>query len=138
MKNRPYSEFDLIMEEIDKTGGNLSKVARDLGLDYFALKQRFMPQRTSGMYRPALGPEPADIRTLGRPKFQQYVIAVKRQGSEWPAKYRDVILDARKKFDAGTHEMFQTTDNGWVVQYLIPRLRPVKPRRFFSTLEDLV
>ncbi len=136
--NKPYSEIDLIMEEIDKTGGNLSKVARDLGLNYFALKERFSPQQTTGMYRPALGPFPADIRTLGRPKFQHYVIAVKRQGSGWPEKYREVLEDARRKFDAGTHEMFQTNDNGWVVQYLIPRIRPVKRRYFFSTLEGAV
>jgi len=132
------NEASLILEEIRATGGNLSKVARVLGVDYFALKSRFGPTTTSGPpFRPALGPEPADIRTLGRPGFEQFVIAIKRQGGTWPEKYREVIEDARRKFDAGTHEMFQTPNNGWVVLYLIPRLRPTKRRNFFSSMGEV-
>ena len=134
------TQSSLIEEEIERSGGNLSLVARALGLNYFGLKDR--QQRLSTQARnigvsPALGPEPDDISVLGRSGFQHNVIAVKRQGQAWPAHFDAVIADARAKFDAGTHEMFQTSDNGWVVQYLIPRLKPTSRRKFFSTLEYL-
>lgn len=135
MLNRTSNENALIQEELKRTKGNISKVARILGLDYMALRARVQSEQTpQGVYRPALGPEPVDIGALGRPGFQQHVIAVKRAGHEWPDKYDEVIASARKLFDAGTHEMFQTPSNGWVVQYLIPRTRPTRPRRFFATM----
>jgi hypothetical protein len=126
------NESKLIAEEIKNSGGNLSHVARVLGVDYHALKQRF-PQHTSTL--PVNhDPEPDEISMLGRKGFRQYVIAVKRSGHAWPEKYKNAIEDARKKFDAGTHEMFQTNWNGWVVQYLIPYLVPRDRRQFFSTM----
>lgn len=132
--------YSLINEELKRTGGNISKVARALGLDYHALKERqnrvASQQRNTGVH-PATGPEPEDIRVLGREGFQRNVIAVKRQGYNWPEHFAAAIADARQKFDAGTHEMFQTSDNGWVVQYLIPRLKPTARRRFFSTMTVL-
>lgn len=128
----------LIREEMKRTNDNVSKVARALGLDYHALRERqqraAVSARNVGVH-PATGPMPSDIRKLGREGFQHTVIAVKRQGSAWPEQFDAVIADARAKFDAGTHEMFQTSDNGWVVQYLIPRLKPTSRRKFFSTLE---
>lgn len=126
------NQNDLIKEEMTKTGNNLSMVARVLGLDYHALRKRY-PNYDRTLIS-ASEPEPADISTLGRKGFQQYVIAVKPAGSGWPAKYDAILADARKRFDAGTDEMFQTTDNGWVVQYLIPYLVPVERRSFFSTM----
>lgn len=122
-----------ILEEIRQRGGNLSAVARSLGLDYHALRQRF-PQDYAP-FKTATGPEPTNIKLLGRENFTQYVIAIKPAGQGWPAKYEAVLADARKKFDAGTHEMFQSRHpDGWVVQYLIPHLVPVPKRTFFSTM----
>lgn len=132
--------YSLIDEELKRTGGNLSKVARGLGLNYFALKERQLLaqlNRKTGVH-PAKGPEPEDITTLGCPGWELNVIAVKRQGEAWPKKYAAVIEDARRKFDEGTHEMYQTSDKGWVVQYLIPRLRPVARRTFFASMERWV
>ena len=130
--------YSLIEEELKRTGGNISKVARGLGLDYFALKerqQRLASQaRVTGIH-PATGPVPENISALGRAGFQHNVIAAKRQGDAWPERFSAAIADARTKFDAGTHEMFQTSDNGWVVLYLIPRLKSAGRRHFFSTLE---
>lgn len=126
------NDFQLINEEIKSRGGNLSAVARVMGVDYHALKQRF-PQHVSTI-PVALEPEPEDISTLGRKGFEQFVIAVKKAGHSWPDKYKPAIEDARKKFDAGTHEMFQSNGNGWVVQYLIPYLVPRERRQFFSTM----
>lgn len=123
----------MIEESIEDNGGSLSRVSRALGLDYHALMARF-PQTVTTLKIP-VGGEPEDIRTLGREGKQHFVIAVKPVGSRWPEKYSDVIEDARRKFDAGTHEMFQTTNpEGWVVQYLIPRLIPTSRRQFFSSM----
>ena len=120
-----------ILEEINRTGGNLSMVARTMGLDYHALKQRFVP--VSEPMKVPEGEEPEDIRTLGKPGMERYVIAVKKPGQAWP--HNAIIADARKKFDAGTHEMFQSKHkDGWVVQYLIPYLVPRPRRTFFSSM----
>lgn len=130
-------EEQLIQEELKKTDGNISRVARVLGLDYFYIKQKYggtdyVP------FRPAVGPEPTDIRTLGRPSYEPYVIAVKKAGCRWPDRFEAIIADARKKFDAGTHEMFQTPNDGWVVQYLIPRTTRAVARTFFSTMVPML
>ncbi len=126
------NQNDLIKDEMKNSNNNISYVARVLGLDYYALRKKLEPQ--SQTLHSATEPEPADIRTLGREKFKQYVIAVKPAGSSWPAKYDAIIADARRKFDAGTHEMFQSNDNGWVVQYLVPYLIPRERRTFFATM----
>lgn len=133
------TQQQLIDEEIRRTGGNYSKVARALGLNYHGVRSRLiqsMMNRKVGC-NPATGPEPEDIKTLGRPGFEFYVIAIKRQGGHWPDHYAAAIADARRKFDEGTHEMYQTPHpDGWVVQYLIPRMKIVPRRRFFASLEE--
>lgn len=126
------NQNDQILEELKGHNGNLSAVARALGLDYHALRTRF-PQSYESFKTPS-GPEPLNIKNLGREGVQQYVVAVKKAGQGWPDKYSAVIADARKKFDAGTHEMFQSNNEGWVVQYLIPYLIPRPKRTFFSTM----
>ncbi|RUU74634.1 hypothetical protein [Mesorhizobium sp. M7A.F.Ca.MR.362.00.0.0] len=119
----------LVEEEIRKTGGNLSMVARRLGLPYHSLVARFGPTAISTL--PVACPRPADIKELGRSHVRQHVVAIKRCGTEWAAEFDEVLKDARHKFDQGTHEMAQSIDQGWVVQYLIPRRKPTAPRRFF-------
>lgn len=126
-------EQELFAEEMKRTGGNISKVARHLGLDYYALREQARKDAGLDFVR-ATEPEPEDIRTLGRPGFRVFVIAVKPKGSAWPAKYADVINEARRKFDAGTHDMYQTSNGGWVVQYLIPLANKREACRFFSTM----
>lgn len=124
------SSIDLLVEEeIKKTGGNLSMVARRLGLPYHSLVARFGPTATATL--PPSCPRPDDIKDLGRKHVKQHVIAIKRCGTDWPPEFDEAIKDARHKFDQGTHEMCQSIDRGWVVQYLIPRRRPCAPRRFF-------
>lgn len=127
-------EKDLILDELRRTNGNLSKVARTLGIDYFALRTKYGQQVRQVPFRPALGREPVDIRVLGKPGLEQYVIAVKRAGSVWPTKYAAIIEDARRKYDAGTHEMYQGVNKGWVVLYLEPRMVPDSPRNYFSSM----
>ena len=126
---RKASIDNLIEEEIKKTGGNLSIVARRLQIPYHSLVARFGPTAVSTL--PPACPRPDDIKELGRPHVRQYVIAIKRCGYEWPAEFKEVLKDARQKFDQGTHEMVQSVDKGWVVQYLIPRRKPTIRRRFF-------
>jgi hypothetical protein len=135
MRPRTASEIEneLIEEETRAAHGNLSRVARALGIPYQELVSRLnRPEPAPQHFLPA--EEPADIRMLGRPGFERFVIAVKRAGRHWPDKYEGVLEDARRKYDAGTHEMFQAPNDGWVVQYLIPRRSPTAPRRFFRQL----
>ncbi|WP_353640762.1 helix-turn-helix domain-containing protein [Mesorhizobium sp. WSM2239] len=120
---------NLIEETIKETGGNLSMVARRLGLPYHSLVTKYGPKATATL--PAPCPRPTDIKELGREHVRPFVIAIKRCGHEWGDEFADVLTDARRKFDRGTHEMTQSIDQGWVVQYLIPRRNPTNPRRFF-------
>lgn len=133
MRTPEEVQNELLREEIKKCHGNLSRVARNLGLPYSLVLQKVAP-RPSVLMSPTFGPEPTDIRTAAKPGFEQWVIAVKRVGCGWPDKYNDVIQDARRKFDQGTHEMFQSNTRGWVVQYLVPRKGATAPRRFFKDL----
>lgn len=121
---------NLIEETIKETGGNLSMVARRLGLPYHSLVTKYGATATATL--PAPCARPADIKELGRPHVRPYVIAIKRCGHEWADEFSDVLADARRKFNRGTHEMVQSIDQGWVVQYLIPRRNPAYPRRFFD------
>ena len=134
MNIRLQNENRLIDEELRATGGNISRVSRVLGIDYFALKNRLAGIQSLQTFKPAMGPEPSDIRVLGRKGYETFVIAIKRAGGPWPEKYQSIIDQARVNFDAGTYEMFQTPNNGWVVLYSIPRLKPTEPPRVFSTM----
>ncbi len=133
MPNKNNLEESLIAEAMKESGGNVSAVARRLGLNYYALRERQMPEYNLTFPR-ASTPEPEDIRTLGKSGLERYVIAVKPRGTGWPVKYKTTIEDARKKFDAGTHDMYQTNFQGWVVQYLIPLLYPRKACRYFADM----
>lgn len=113
----------------------ISVVARQTGVAFDYLKSLAERDRpVVHTFEPTREDLPKDIKSLGKPGFERFVIAAKKRGSVWPLLYADAILDARRKFDAGTHEMFQTVNGGFVVQYLIPRRRPVEPRRFFRSL----
>lgn len=120
---------ELVDEEMKRTGGNISRVARNLGLNYATLKSQLTV--APGVVRtPRTMPE--DIKTLARPEMRQYVIAAKRVGDTWPYRFEAALKAARDKYNAGTHEMCQsTTKEGWVVQYLIPRRRPTGQRTWF-------
>jgi hypothetical protein len=129
----PVSLDPNIMDEIDSMGGNLSRVARVLGLDYHALKARLNVPTGSAPIE--VRPEPEDFRELARPAVRRFAIAAKRTGSEWPARFDSTIKAARLAYDKGTHEMAQSTRDGWVVLFLIPRLVPARPRTFFSSMD---
>lgn len=133
MSNISKPVKELLLERLRQNGGRPSEAARYAGVD-FSLVRELLEPPAARRFQTAMGPEPEDIRTLGRDGHQKHVIAVKRAGSSWPTRFNEVIADARRKFDAGTHEMFQSNDDGWVVQYLIPHKNPVAPRAFFSTM----
>lgn len=124
-----------LREELKAKGGNVSLVARQTDVAYEYLKQ--LAERDAPIVRsfePSNAALPKDIKTLGKKGFERFVVAVKVRGKAWPLIFSNQIQDARRKFDAGTHEMFQTTSGQFVVQYLIPRRRPVEPRKFFRSL----
>ena len=104
---------------------NISKVSRDLGINYKLLKDEYGPQPTGPVLAPS-GPRPKDISSLGKPGMEQWVIAVRSNiEPNWPVEFFNEISRARVKYDAGTHEMCQQKrPDGWVVLYLIPRKVP--------------
>lgn len=123
---------EYVREELKEVGGNVSKLARRLGLDYSETRARFGAD--SRPVRSPTGPMPGNIQDLGRNGLERFVIAVKSASSTWPTEYDEVIADARKKFEAGTHTMCQHTGaNGWVVLYLVPLKKPAQPNQFFSS-----
>lgn len=124
---------EMLQEELKRNGGNLSKAARTLGLNY-AYVSEYHSETTLGPFSgfELSKPEPEDITTLGRPALAKHVIAIKRIGTDlWPKKYLQVIKKAREDFNNGTHIMCQGRKDGWVVLYSIPRLVAKKPRKFF-------
>lgn len=124
-----------IRDTIKENGGNLSKTSRVLGLNLEYLRAKFGDQIVSmATYRPE--PRPSDIRTLGKPGMEKFVIAIKNRGFSWPVEFTDIIADGRRKFDAGTHVMCQGHTRGWAVLYLIPRRRPVAAMTYFSSMGE--
>lgn len=123
---------DHILRTLKTENYNYSKVAKAFGLPFDALRKHF-PQNSHYQLEERI-PLPSDIRDLAREPLRQFVIAVKPAGGAWPEKYKDVIAEARRKFDAGTHEMCQGKRGGWTIQYLIPRWVRVPRRRYFSSM----
>lgn len=68
--------------------------------------------------------------------MKRHVVAIKLAGTVWPSEFKKAIADARDKYDAGTHEMCQSTEAGWSVLYLIPRKEPAAKRDYFRTMFD--
>ena len=115
-----------LKKEIARQGGDISKAARGLGYNYFAASKRFTQTA------PDREPE------LGRAELRKYIIAHTRADRGWSIFQQTILEDARKKYDAGTHEMCQGRDGRIIIQYLIPRLIPTKPRRYFSQRDATV
>lgn len=115
------------LEALRELRGNISKFSRTMGIDYADARALYAPH--------PLTPAPGDIRALGAGNLKAFVIAVKRHSAEWPIDEptRNVLNEARRKVDAGTHIMCQGRHpDGWTVQYLIPRRRPLRrPKPFF-------
>ena len=112
-----------LREELKATGGRLFKAARNLDFDLDAAKLRLNDRRRV-----------SEI-TLGRVSLRKYIVAYRSIYGDWPREFREALADARKKFDAGTHEMCQGRDGQHIIQYLIPRLVRTKPRRFFGGIQ---
>lgn len=130
---------ELIEDELRKTGGNLSRAARVLGVDYNAIMTEYTGSviKTRTVKTPK-GDIPEDFRSLGRERLQRFVVAVKKDGLPgWPDRFTEAIRDARRKYDEGTHEMCQGLNpDGWVILYLIPRQKKVSKRHYFGSMEE--
>ena len=123
-------------EEYLRNGGDMSRVARDLGLNYADLKAFFAP--APAVYRPILGSGatvPKDERgriVLGREEMRDYIISARHVYYPWPEEHEGRLAAARAAYDAGKMEMCQGRDGPYIIQYAIPRAKPTKPREYFS------
>lgn len=131
---------EMIEGELKRTGGNASKVSRTYDVNHQLVRNIARSSNQSRDPLPAIGNEPEDIKSLGRPNLRDFVVAVKKDGNpEWPSKYQEVIEVARQKYDDGTHEMCQGLNSkGWVVLYCIPRVRKrTKGLNYFASMTVL-
>lgn len=74
---------------------------------------------------------PVDPKTVGgKPKLAKYAIACRYRfrGLQWDNS-DPVLIDARRKYDAGTHLMCQESIGEFAVLYLVPRKYPVRLRK---------
>jgi hypothetical protein len=114
-------------ELLADAGGDLSKVAADLGIgqipsDFHAINP--FPLRYSRRQPPA---------DLGRPEMRQYTISIRHADSPtWPVIDQTKIEAARAKYEAGTHEICQGRDRNFFSLYLIPRKVRCGARKFFQ------
>lgn len=125
----------LIESELLRLRGNVSAVARGLGLSYHGVQALYPKDKSQLPFVPTTGPEPKPSE-IAKPSLAHLVIAMKRAGCGWPSHYDKVLKDARRKYDAGTHEMFQESVKGWVIQYLQPRLIRTPKRSYFSYVRN--
>lgn len=97
-----------------------------------------------GPGRPRIHPLPdEDVRCptgrapAARPGWEAFLISVKRTcDSTWPSHDKPKITTARRRTDAGTHTMTQTTSReGWIHLYCIPLKQPIDATTYFSSLE---
>lgn len=127
---------EFLLQELKRLQGNVSKLSREQGLDYFQLKEAF--DTSIPGYDSIKRPDyemPEDIGTLAKyPSWSAFVIAVKENGCMWPERFQPVIDRARIAFDAGLTVMCQSKhEDGWVVLYSIPlSQRSTRRRPFFS------
>lgn len=120
-----------IRERFRQVGYKTSRVARDLDIDYELIKQMLHgdPVPVKG----PTGPRPVDIRQLGKVGLRRFVVAVKATTqSEWPEEFASAIRNAHLRYDAGTHEVFQETRDGWNILYCQARKRAAGPRPYFT------
>ena len=109
-----------IQDELKSSNGDVRKAARRLGFNVQAAEARFSETT------------PSEFENLGRPELRKYIVAYRHVARDWPYDMREALRNARRKFDAGTHEMCQGREGAIIIQYLIPRMVPCKPRKFFS------
>lgn len=118
---------ELMEKELRKSNYKFLRVARMFGVPPAELIAKFGTPNPSH--------EKANAPRI-RPELKQYVVAVKMAGMSWPAEFKASIAAARDKYDAGTHEMCQSSEAGWSVLYLIPRKEPAGKRDYFRTMFD--
>ncbi len=121
-----------IRSELRARNYNISKLARDMGVNYAGLRNRLWSDENRPVVTPT-GPLPTDPTSVGKAGMAHNAVAVKPNGGSWPTFYFNAIQRARAAYDAGTHEMVQEKrPDGWIVLYSIPRLIPVKRKPYFS------
>ncbi len=121
---------DYIKEALRKTGYNVSRTANELDVPYSAVKA--LAEDNFGSVRQP-GTVPENLRGLAKPTLQAFAVAAKAVSEEWPKSSDENIRLARRRYNAGTHEMCQETrPDGFTVLYSIPRKRPVAPRDYFE------
>lgn len=119
-----------IREAYRRHGGNIQKVARELGLTINDCRQAFPTQPVVVRSFPDEGPRP-DKKTVGNAHLRPFIISIRHAHAPWPEEDRQALQRAKERFDAGTHIMVQGRDGPWIIQYCWKRLKAVAPVPYF-------
>lgn len=113
-----------IAEIYIECGGDLQKVAERLGLSVDQLNVTPPAPRPVSLRKPPVDPGQAALR--------KHIVSMRHADSSiWPKIDEPKILDARTKYEAGTHEITQGRDRNWFILYCIPRVQRTGARKFF-------
>lgn len=123
---------DKVRASYRKHGGNLTLVAKELGISADVCRQAF-PQTLAG--REVEDPHPGFDKNgepaVGRKSMRRHIISVRHCQANWPERDRAVITRSRRQYDAGTHVMTQGRDGQWIIQYAYKRRKPIAPFNYF-------
>lgn len=126
-----------IVELYRQFGGDIHKVARELGVRAHDIRRELTPNMpvadVVGEDEDVEGPSTgADGRLeLGRASLRPFIVSYRHAHAGWPEKDRKALARARQAYDAGTHIMIQGRDGIWIIQYLWKRERVRPPINWF-------
>lgn len=124
--------IDKVRASYRKHGGNLSLVAKELGISADACRQAF-PQSplNRDVEDPTPGVDAQGQPAVGRKSMRRHIVSVRHCQSSWPDRDRPAITRARRQYDAGTHIMTQGRDGQWIIQYCYKRRKVIAPFNYF-------
>lgn len=129
-------QTDRIRELYRKTGGDIRKVAKELGLKLHDVSRAInagvaviRSEVQDETQRPTRNEKGQPM--LGNPNLRPFIVSYRHCMGQWPNEDRKAIVTARKQYDAGTHIVTQGRDGAWIVLYCWRRERPIPPLNYF-------
>ena len=121
----PPTPQAMILEEMARPDADLQRVSRQYGIPARLIRELLGAAPSATSFKEQYG-------GWGRPELRIFAVSRTRAGDEWPATDWATIQRARFEYDAGKVEMCQGRDGDWIIQYVIPRLKPIKRLPYFT------
>jgi hypothetical protein len=125
-----------IIELYRASGGDISKVAKELGVRPSDIRREITPAAPVATdliedHHPQPARDNNGFYALGRVNLRKYIVSKRHALGLWPEADRKTLAQARQDYDAGTHVMVQGRDGSWIIQYVWKRSKPVPPINWF-------